>query len=116
MKLETHKGIYTTTLDLGETLLINFNPLGWNAPVGSVPSKPLTVVVATMSLPSGHMALRFEFPYESTYRFEKAGRAWATSLVVLDNPNKPDELAVSLEGGPELRFKQFVEEEKDGCN
>jgi len=101
-------------LNLGETLIVEFCPLGVNEPrTGGL---LLGFVVGTVALPGGSMALSVELPTGHT--FEAALHAGEHPLLryLIDNPGGANEMTFVLsEGAPpvELAVKRVTRKEHD---
>ena len=92
MELRTNDRVYSLKLSLGETLCVEFCPLGLNAPPSGKPTIGFTV--STMTLPGGGMALRIQFPDGPT--FEAAREEYPLTRYLIRNPDNAKEMIFVL--------------------
>jgi hypothetical protein len=82
-KIITDNKIVSIEVQPEETLIIKFNPDGFNAIVNS--NNFIELSIGTIFLPSGRIGLILRLPANNTYRN-------GASFVVLDDPNGMDSL------------------------
>ena len=116
MELRTHDRVYNLKLSLGETLVVEFCPMGANEPCLGGPL--IGFAVSTMHMPGGKMAISIKMPDGRT--FEGTGKWRGGPLVryLIDNPGNADEMTFVLhEECPrrELEVKR-VRKGHSGCH
>lgn len=95
MRLRTHDRVHNLKLNLGETLIVEFCPLGANEPRTGGPFLGFTV--STMCMPGGKMATAIKMPDGCTFE-EATGRNGPLVRYLIDNPNGADEMTLALGG------------------
>ena len=71
MKLETNDNVSFIKVEPSETLIVEFHPDWFNAP--PTERKRVSVVIGTVEMPGGQMALSIAFPKDKIYRNPNTG-------------------------------------------